>query len=512
MGFPESWIEKNPDWEYRFWTDDDLLAFFREERPDLLDLYLSYPRPVQRADLARYCILHRFGGLYADIDTRCLASIEPIAGDSRVILCEEPDRHRQPALVRGLDRLWFNGTMASPPEHPFWDSVIDLCRDMASRRDGDVLETTGPLVLTAAVRNWPAPQDLALNSCGLFADADVHGNASDEEPYGPFAPLKLSTHLWKGSWYKRGKVNWWRRKMARLRQLRDWLLGGPRLDPARTLAEIDMALLQQPPMVAPGNGSLLVLVPVRDAEADLARCFALLLALDHPRDRLHLRFGHGNSRDNTGAMLEEFIARHADAFASVGIVATDRNAPKLDRRKRWKPDLQRRRRSGIAKARNDLLDRALAPEHDWVLWIDADVVDYPPDIVGRLASSGGRIVVPNCVLDPGGPSFDLNTFLMISEPTRVELYRYIRDGLLQPPADWFPRRHLHDLRYLETVPLYGVGGTMILVDANCHRAGLRFPEKPYRHLIETEGFGVLARDAGITPIGMPKLEIIHARA
>jgi hypothetical protein len=511
MGYLESWIEKNPGWEYRFWTDDDLLAFFREERPDLLDLYQSYTRPVQKADLARYCILQRFGGLYADVDTRCLQSLEPIVGDDRVILCEEPSRHREPALIRGLDRLWFNGTMASPPGRPFWNSVIDLCRLMADRRDGDVLETTGPLILTAAVNNWPDPGSLALNSSGLFADMDVHGNPSDDEPYGPFAAFTFSTHLWKGSWFKRRKASWPRRKMARIRMLRDWMFGGPRLDPAKALADIDMTLLHhgQPPR--PENGQLLVLIPVRDAEPTLSRCFELLLALDYPRDRLHLRFGHGDSRDNSARMLADFVTRHAADFASVEVVECGRNAPRLNRRKRWKPEVQRVRRAGIAKARNDLLEKTLMPEHDWVLWIDADVVDYPAEIVSRLASSGARIVVPNCVRDPGGPSFDLNTFLTVYQPGRVEFYRHVRDGLLQPPEDWAPRRHLHDLRYLETVPLHGVGGTMILVDADCHRAGLRFPEKPYRHLIETEGFGALARDAGVIPIGMPQLEIIHAR-
>jgi hypothetical protein len=50
---------------------------------------------------------------------------------------------------------------------------------------------------------------------------------------------------------------------------------------------------------------------------------------------------------------------------------------------------------------------------------------------------------------------------------------------------------------------------MLLVDAALHRGGLRFPEIPYRDLIETEAFGVLANDLGIRPVGLPKLEILH---
>ncbi len=50
---------------------------------------------------------------------------------------------------------------------------------------------------------------------------------------------------------------------------------------------------------------------------------------------------------------------------------------------------------------------------------------------------------------------------------------------------------------------------MLLVDASLHRGGLVFPETPYRDYVETEGFGVLAKDLGVTPVGLPRVEILH---
>ncbi|RUU71389.1 glycosyl transferase, partial [Mesorhizobium sp. M2C.T.Ca.TU.009.01.2.1] len=73
----------------------------------------------------------------------------------------------------------------------------------------------------------------------------------------------------------------------------------------------------------------------------------------------------------------------------------------------------------------------------------------------------------------------------------------------------YNRLHLSDVRHLDSIGLDGVGGTMLMVDAILHRGGLRFPEIPYRDLIETEAFGVLANDLGIRPIGLPRLEILH---
>ncbi|WP_159082532.1 glycosyltransferase [Paragemmobacter aquarius] len=512
MGFPESWKACNPGWTYRFWTDDDLLEFFRQERPDLLDLFLSYDKPVQKADLARYCILHRYGGIYADIDTRCLASAEPIAGDRRVILCEEPPRHREPALQRGLKTMWFNGTMASPPEHPFWEDVIAACRLMAPRRAFDVLENTGPLLLSAVVERWQAkaPDAMALHSCGLFAENDVHGGGFDGTHYGPYGDLRLSSHLWAGSWFTIRHDRWIQRKVSRLHQARDWLFGGPRLDPAATLGALDCGFLDRPIAPTGPEAAVLVLVPVRDAEDDLPRCFELLSRIDHPKENLHVRLGHGDSRDGTARVLKELVARHAGDFASVAVVDLLRNAPQVSRALRSRRGIQRARRAGIARARNDLLTASLTDEIDWVLWVDADVIDYPQGVLGRLLSEREKIVTPDCVLEAGGPSFDQNAFFENGVPTRPVYYKQVRDGILQPPSDWWYRRHLSDLRYLDRVPLHGVGGTMLLVQADIHRAGVRFPERPYRHLIETEGFGRLARDAGVVPIGLPNVQIIHA--
>ncbi len=134
-----------------------------------------------------------------------------------------------------------------------------------------------------------------------------------------------------------------------------------------------------------------------------------------------------------------------------------------------------------------------------MLWLDVDVIEYPPDVIERLLAAGKRIVTPNCVCRYGGPSFDRNAW---------------RDH---------GRHHLHDLRDEgEVVPLDAVGGTMLLVDADVHRDGLIFPAFPYglasprirsdNHWlgeIETEGFGVMAADAGVQCWGMPRLEIRH---
>lgn len=504
-GDTESWQRLNPDWEYRFWDDAALRSFMAEEFPDLLTLFDGYSRPVQRADLARYCLLKRFGGVYADIDTRCLAPLEPLAGTHRIVLCEEPRDRQHHATRRGLPFLLFNGTMASPAGHPFWDTLIELCVRMYPRRDGDVLETTGPLLLTAAVLQWPDTDAFALHSSHLFAET---GDVSNCDRRGAWKDRRFSEHFWNGSWFRETPPNVIRRTVTKFRKLRHRLYS-PRLSLVDAQQHVAIDLLQRPLPDASEPPKVAILIPVRNGADTLVRNMEQILGLDYPKDRLHVLYGEGDSTDDTASVIAGLIRDHAGSFASIATVRTDRNAPHVPRSRRWRRVYQFHRRAGLARARNDLLRQAFALNTDWFLWLDADVVGLPRHLLDVLLSARAKIVTPDCVLRQDGPSYDLNAFLDVGEPPDHEYYRHIHGGILQPPEHYWVRRHLHDLRYLDAVPLHGVGGTVLLVHGDVHRAGVMFPEIPYRDLLETEAFGQLARDLGVTPIGLPQIQAVH---
>jgi hypothetical protein len=172
--------------------------------------------------------------------------------------------------------------------------------------------------------------------------------------------------------------------------------------------------------------------------------------------------------------------------------------------------VQAQRRSVLARSRNYLLSRALRDE-DWVLWLDFDVVHYPPDVIDQLLATGKDVVVPHCVLAPAGRTFDLNTYIVDREgdPEAREREEADGAGIAQPPRG-VGRRYLEDVRDRSLVEVDGVGGTMLLVRADLHREGLFFPAAPYRRHLETEGLALLARDLGVGCWGLPKLEVVHA--
>ena len=66
-----SWRHHHHDWEYRLWGSAEIRQLFAAARPELQGLYDAYPYWVQRADAARYLILHEYGGIYAYLDILC---------------------------------------------------------------------------------------------------------------------------------------------------------------------------------------------------------------------------------------------------------------------------------------------------------------------------------------------------------------------------------------------------------------------------------------------------------
>lgn len=499
----DSWKRHNPTWTRMFWNDRTLLEFVGEHYPDLLDTFCSYPSGIFRADAGRYLLLHHFGGVYADLDCECVASFDPIMAEDRVVLCKEPAIHAAAQIPqRGLPYLLFNGTIASPAKHPFWEHLLTYLPNAA--HGSEVLDATGPCLLTSVQISFPHQEGLIVHPPKLFAPID-HEGKQDPSPENQ-SIQSLSVHHWAGTWVgKPGGRKLWRSIKKRYYRAKYYLTRGAQADVAELQNRVTPSVLDSP---APTGGNIAIMVPLRDAAEHIAPFLNLVDSLDYPSDRIKLVFCEGDSKDGSWERLQTAVSPLREKYRDIVLLQKGLGT-ELDRLKRHKPRFQRERRSGLARVRNHLIAHGLDARDDWALWIDIDVWKFPPDIIRTLIATGDRIVVPNCVKVTSGPSFDRNNFLTIWAKQDYQYYRSIKDGLYQPPVDFWGRLHLSDLRHLEKVELHGVGGTMLLVDASLHRAGLLFPEKPYRDLVETEGFGVLARDLGVTPVGLPKVEILH---
>ena len=206
-GCVASWRANHPDWEYRLWTDDDNRGFIAEHYAWFLETYDHYPKPIQRADAVRYFILHKFGGLYVDLDFLACSPIGPLLAGRNCVLGVEPPEH---CRQFGVPKLVCNALMAAVPEHPFFETVIRRLPEFVDHVECQqpVLSSTGPLMLTRVYECFPAKDSMAVLPARHFypltldqatefrltgrTDVDLSGS--------------VAVHLYYGNWWK---PSWW---------------------------------------------------------------------------------------------------------------------------------------------------------------------------------------------------------------------------------------------------------------------------------------------------------------
>lgn len=205
--FQASWRLHHPEWEYRFWTDQDLDVLVQTHAPGLLQLYRDYPDPICRIDLARYLILHVHGGLYCDIDFECFQNVERLLDEAAFVIGLEPDSHASgnPKFSeRGLSRVLSPAWMASTPGHPFMRQALDALPGTATQVD--VLDRTGPFFLTRVFQEFTAQESIRLVSADLLhpfsSEACWDGIATDFLLWDEARASAVAAHHWAGTWFR----------------------------------------------------------------------------------------------------------------------------------------------------------------------------------------------------------------------------------------------------------------------------------------------------------------------
>jgi mannosyltransferase OCH1-like enzyme len=137
----EKWVAANascaklhpsPEWRFELWDTERANAFVAENYPDLLETYLGYGQgtlafllpptrvvnsfrlavEIQRSNVIRYLVLYKIGGIYLDLDIKCLKPMDFFL---------TVDWVSPPGLPVGIN----NAFMAVAPGHPFLKHTID---------------------------------------------------------------------------------------------------------------------------------------------------------------------------------------------------------------------------------------------------------------------------------------------------------------------------------------------------------------------------------------------------
>lgn len=109
----ERWKLMNPEWDYRFTTNDEADAVVKELIPDDYSRYKQFHLGAKN-NIRRCAMLHKYGGLYADLD---LYPVHPLR--------DYLPTDRQRVLFKYDDRdMWLNGIFASAEGDPMTLGII----------------------------------------------------------------------------------------------------------------------------------------------------------------------------------------------------------------------------------------------------------------------------------------------------------------------------------------------------------------------------------------------------
>ena len=136
-----------PKLKHHLLSNEDLENFISSNFPtDVLDAYDKLTPYAYKADLAKYCILLKYGGLYADLATRLMQPLD--IADNKKILCFRD------AVGKGLG-LWTvsTGLIFCHPNMSVFKTAIDMiinnCKE--SSYGPNSLHPTGPALFGRAL-------------------------------------------------------------------------------------------------------------------------------------------------------------------------------------------------------------------------------------------------------------------------------------------------------------------------------------------------------------------------
>lgn len=131
--------------------------------------------------------------------------------------------------------------------------------------------------------------------------------------------------------------------------------------------------------------------------------------------------------------------------------------------------------SVVARVRNRIVDGLSLDRWDYLLWIDADVIDYPADLPTRLIQSNPEGVSAPMVLieDSARLFYDFAGFIIRGrDHVRHDTRMLVRGRNLSHEPPYWPIEPTQDVVEMDCV------GCVMMVPAAIYRAGGRYEDHP----------------------------------
>jgi len=156
----KSWVDiaKREGFTYHFYDNNRCNQFMQENFDDNVNkAYNKLPMGVMKADLWRYCVIYKYGGIYSDIDTVCRITPNLFINDTLLNVSVENNTP------------WFcQWCFSAPLNSPILKEVIDLSverileQPLPIKGEHIIHYLTGPTCFTDGVLNYFEKNDIPI--------------------------------------------------------------------------------------------------------------------------------------------------------------------------------------------------------------------------------------------------------------------------------------------------------------------------------------------------------------
>jgi hypothetical protein len=154
-------------------TDEQCYTFLKTELGERFsNAYKVLVPGAYRADFWRYCILYKYGGVYADAKTTLFRNLDEILRPQDELV-----------LVRDIpSQCLLNGFIACKPAHPLIGIALAMTLERIEKRDYgvDPLDITGPHIFGRAFCRWKGhDEDTMTLTPGYTSTMQILGRSED---------------------------------------------------------------------------------------------------------------------------------------------------------------------------------------------------------------------------------------------------------------------------------------------------------------------------------------------
>ncbi len=180
-----------PEWDCMIWTDKEVaeLGLYNQQYYDEENNYGA------KADIARYEILYRFGGVYLDVDFTLLKPLDVLHHTYEFYTGMMPANCK--AVVT-------NGIIGSVAGHPILADAIEAIKD--HRKPVSIERRTGPIhfqkSFVTVTEALPEAKIISLPRSFFFPLDQTHKRLRQEQIDALIKPEAFAVHFWSGSWKK----------------------------------------------------------------------------------------------------------------------------------------------------------------------------------------------------------------------------------------------------------------------------------------------------------------------